>query len=85
MDPIKLTHRGAKDFEKLPPKMKKRIGEKLLYYASLRNPLVAARPLINLPPATHRYRVGKYRISFFVRKKVIFVERVELRGRAYRR
>lgn len=48
------------------------------------DPLAFAKPLINLPPASHRFRIGNYRVSFFVRQGAIFVERVEIRGGAYR-
>lgn len=82
---IKFTHRGARDFKKLPARIKNRINKKLFYYASLKNPLIPARPLVHLPPATHRYRIGKHRLSFFVKGKTIFVERIEIRSRAYRR
>ena len=82
---IKFTRRGERDFKKLASKIRKRINKKLIYYASLKSPLIPARSLINLPPATHRYRVGRYRLSFFVKGRTIFVERIEIRSRAYRR
>ena len=80
---ILFTRRGQKDIEKLPAHIQTRIKNKLLDYSVSDNPLSFAKPLIDLPPATHRFRVGKYRISFFVHEKTIFVERVELRGEAY--
>ena len=80
---ILFTRKGQKDIEKLPLLIQKRIQDKLLDYAQCKNPLTFAKPLINLPPATHRFRVGKYRISFFIQGSTIFVERVELRGEAY--
>lgn len=80
---IKFTRRGEKDFKELPENIQKRTTQKLLFYASSENPLVFAKPLVNLPPSTHRFRIGKYRVSFFIKGKTIFVERVEIRGRAY--
>lgn len=44
-----------------------------------------AKPLVNLPPSTHRFRVGTYRVSFYLANHILFIERVELRGQAYRR
>jgi mRNA-degrading endonuclease RelE of RelBE toxin-antitoxin system len=41
-----------------------------------------AKPLTNLPPLTHRFRIGKYRVSFYIEDDTIFIERVELRGQA---
>lgn len=80
---IQFTPHGQRDLKSLPPEIETRIIEKLADNASLPNPLVRAKPLVNLPPATHRFRIGKYRISFFVEQKTFFVERVELRGQAY--
>ncbi len=82
---IKFTPRGQRDLKKLNPHLKKRITKKLDDYSKRQNPFEPSRPLIDLPPATHRYRVGKYRIYFFIKGKIIFVERVEIRGKAYRR
>lgn len=84
MHAIKFTRRGERELKRLPQNIRKRIASKLLYYASSKNPLLFAKPLVNLPPSTHRYRIGKYRVSFFVKEKTIFIERVEVRGQAYR-
>ncbi|MFH1392234.1 MAG: hypothetical protein ABIG90_00935 [bacterium] len=81
---IQFTQHGKKDFQALDSHLKKRITQKLNFYAKQKNPLEFARLLINLPPATHRYRVGKYRIYFFIENQAIFVEKIEIRGRAYR-
>ncbi len=82
---ILFTPRGERDLKKLNPHIQRRIKDKLLDYAKRDNPLTFAKPLVNLPPASHRFRIGKYRISFFIKHRTIFVERVELRGEAYRR
>ena len=82
---IKFTPKGEQDFKKFTPDNQKRISNKLISNASLTNPLVRAKPLINLPPATHRFRIGKYRVSFYIEAHTIFVERIELRAEAYRR
>lgn len=82
---IKFTPHGERDLKGFPPEIRARIIRKLVENASLSNPLVRARPLVNLPPTTHRFRVGKYRISFFIGRKTIFVERVELHGQVYRK
>lgn len=82
---IKFTPTGKKDFESLPNNIQKRVQEKLRSNALLPNPLIRARPLADLPPSTHRFRVGKYRASFYIENKIIFIERLEIRGRAYQR
>ena len=80
---ILFSPRAEKDLNKLPPYIRQRIVGKLNDYTACENPLSFAKPLINLPPATHRFRVGKYRISFFVHGKTLHVERVQLRKEAY--
>ncbi|PIS13913.1 hypothetical protein COT65_01580 [Candidatus Shapirobacteria bacterium CG09_land_8_20_14_0_10_47_13] len=82
---IKFTPRGERAFRKLPQFIQKLIKNKLFFYASQEDPLKFAKPLINLPPSTHRFRIGKYRASFFVKEKTIFIEEISIRGKAYRR
>lgn len=84
MHTIVFTPRGKRDLKKLPKIIQQRIMKKLEENAHLADPLLRAKPLINLPPATHRFRVGKYRVSFYLHNQIIYVERVELRGQAYR-
>ena len=82
---IQFTPRGEREFKSFPKNIQQRIQKKLHDNANLQNPLVRAKPLVDLPPATHRFRIGKYRASFYIERNTIFVERVELKGRAYRR
>ena len=81
---IQFSPRSQKEFKKFPFLIQQRIQKKLISNAKLSNPLIRAKPLINLSPATHRFRVGKHRISFHIKRKTIFIERIEIRGRAYR-
>lgn len=81
---IQVTPHGERDFKTFPKNIQRRIQNKLSDNASLHNPLARAKSLTNLPPATHRFRIGKYRVSFFVNDKTI-VERVEKRGETYRK
>ena len=83
--PIKFTPRGKRELQSLPKHIQRRIQEKLRDNADLQNPLVRAETLANLPPVTHRFRIGKYRASFYIDAGTIFIERVEIRSRAYRR
>lgn len=85
MHAIQFTPRGERDFKSLPKEIQIRINKKLTDNASLDTPLIRAEPLINLPPSTHRFRVGSYRVSFYISGKTIFVERIEIRGQAYKR
>lgn len=80
---IVFTPRGKRELKKLPRNIQQRILKKLQENASLTDPLSRAKPLINLPPATHRFRIGKYRASFYLHKTTIYIERIESRGQAY--
>ena len=71
-----FTPHGKKDIEKLPKEIQSRILKKLTFFSAQVDPLVFSTPLIKLPPTTHRFRVGDYRIAFFVSENTIFVERV---------
>jgi len=82
---IRFTPRGERELKSFPPPIQRRIQKKLRENATLGDPRVRARPLVELPPATHRFRIGKYRLSFYIENHTIFVERVEIRGKAYRR
>ena len=84
MRAIEFTLKGRRDFEKLPKEIQKFIYKKLLFYSSQADPLTFSKPLINLPPSTHRFRIRKYRAYFFISDKTIFIERIKIRGQAYR-
>lgn len=85
MHAIRFSPRSERELTDLPKDIQQRIQKKLRWFAAQESPLAFAKPLTNLPPATHRFQVGKYRISFYVSDKTIFVERVEIRGGAYKR
>ena len=80
---VLITKRGQQDLDDLDKITRRRLLTKLTAYAATPNPLTFAKPLINLPPTTHRFRVGKYRILFFIEGRTIFVERIEPRKDAY--
>jgi mRNA-degrading endonuclease RelE of RelBE toxin-antitoxin system len=82
---IEFTSCGEREFKKLPIQLQRRIVEKIDLYIRSGNPLSFAKPLVNLPPATHRFRVGKYRICFYLQGLSIVVDGVDSRENAYRR
>jgi mRNA-degrading endonuclease RelE of RelBE toxin-antitoxin system len=82
---IEFAPCGEREFKKLPLELQKRIIKKVWLYISSGKPLFFAKPLINLPPATHRFRVGKYRISFYLEGSNIVIDGVDARKDAYRR
>lgn len=80
---IKFTPRGSKEFKKLPQDWQDRLTKKLKYFASQQEPIKLAKPLTNLLPSTHRFRVGDYRIAFYIEGDSIYVERIGHRREVY--
>ena len=60
---VEFTPRAERQFRKLPIQLERRILEKIELFIATGRPMTFARPLVNLPPATHRFRIGKYRRS----------------------
>ena len=82
---FQFTPAGERDFKSLSRQLQDRIIEKIGLCIFSRNPLHFAKPLVNLPPATHRFRVGKYRICFYIKSTIIVIDGVDTREDAYRR
>jgi len=78
-----FTPHGQKDLEKLSRDLQKRILTKIEFFASQENPIFFAKPLGNLPQTTHRFRVGDYRVAFYVSGKTIYIDRVRHRREVY--
>lgn len=82
---VNFTPPGERDFSKLNPQVQKRIQAKIQLYMRSGKPLHFAKPLVNIPPSTHRFRVGKYRICFYIQETSIVIDSIDTRGDAYRR
>lgn len=80
---IEFTPKGAKDLERLPGDLQKRIIKKLEFFSSQEDPLVFSKTLTNQPSVTHRFRVGNYRIAFYLDQNIIYIERVRHRKEVY--
>jgi len=80
---INFSEHAKKDLDKLPKDIQKRIVKKLQFFSSQLNPIILSKPLVNLPPATHRFRVGDYRIAFYISGKIIYIERIKHRRDVY--
>ena len=80
---VTFTPAGSKDLKKLPREIQTRVLKKIDFFASQPNPIVFASPLVNLPPTTHRFRVGNYRVAFFVSGKSIHIDRIRHRREVY--
>lgn len=83
MSNIIFTPAGQKDLQKLPSDLQKRIIKKLKFFAVSEKPLYFSKPLIKLPPSTHRFRVGDYRIAFFLVGKTLYIDRIRHRKEIY--
>ncbi len=53
---------ASDDLDKLNPKIALRILDKIEWFINSPNPLAFAKRLNGMLPATHRFRVGNYRI-----------------------
>lgn len=80
---IEFTSKGKKALSKLDRNTQFRIIKKLQYLISLSDPPSASKPLVNLPPATHRFRFGDYRIAFYIEKDTIYIDRIGHRKEVY--
>ena len=80
---IKFTPRGAKEFKKISLQWQVRLSKKLKYFANQPEPIKLSKPLTNLLPATHRFRVGDYRIAFYIEQSTIYVDRIGHRREVY--
>lgn len=80
---VNFRENARNDLEKLPRNIQKRIIKKLQFFSSQTNPIAFSKPLVNLPLATHRFRVGDYRIAFYIFTKTIYIERIGHRREVY--
>ncbi len=80
---IKFSKASEKDLKKLPKDIQKRITKKLIFFADQKDPIIFAKTLADLPPMTHRFRVGNYRIAFYIESQIIYIERIKHRREVY--
>jgi mRNA interferase RelE/StbE len=76
---------AAKEIQKLPKAVKKRLKNKLEWFISQQDPLKFAEPLTKPADAQYRYRVGNYRILFDIEGENIVIIHVQHRREIYRR
>jgi len=80
-----FSESAKRDINKLPKKFQSRLKTKLLYWQSTENSLEFATPLVNYTGATHRFRVGAYRLIVLLRPDgKILVLRIRHRKDVYR-
>jgi mRNA interferase RelE/StbE len=77
------TSRAERDIKKLPPDIKRRIGQTLLRYKQA--PHDYSETLADTKLGTYRFRIGDYRVIFDIDGNEIIVLRVGHRRDIYRR
>ena len=74
---------AVKSIEKLTPQVKKRLRQKLEFFAGQPDPLAFAKALTKPADAQYRFRVGSYRVLFDLEKDCIVVLLVQHRKDVY--
>ncbi|MCD6283868.1 type II toxin-antitoxin system RelE/ParE family toxin [bacterium] len=76
--------KAAKEVEKLPPQIRRRILKKLKFYSSQKNPLKFAERLRDRSFGEFRFRIGDYRALFDVENHKIIILKVGHRKDIYK-
>lgn len=79
-----FTARAFRQFQGLAPDLKRRIGEKLKFWQDQEDPLQFAKPTPQLRYATHRFRIGKFRVLCKTEKKQLVIVKMGLRDTVYK-
>jgi mRNA interferase RelE/StbE len=82
---IFYTSKAAKQLENLPRQIqkRKRIAEKMRFYAKQENPLKFAKRLTDYREGGFRFRIGEYRLIFDVIKNKIYILKIDKRDKIY--
>lgn len=81
---VKFTPKGALDLKKLPRELQKRVVKKINYFSSQKHAISFSTVLVNLPPSTHRFRVGDYRVAFYIEGSTMYIDRIRHRREVYK-
>jgi len=81
---FEFKKKAAKEVDKLPPQIRKRILKKLKFYSSQENPLKFAEKLKDYRFGEYRFRVGDYRILFDLENQKITILKVGHRKDIYK-
>lgn len=86
MSPYRLLYKkpAAKEIQKLPKHIQKRLKAKLEWFIQHPDPLSLSEPLTKPADAQFRFRVGVYRILFDLEKNNIVILKVQHRRDVYR-
>lgn len=81
---LRYKQPAAKEIQKLPKQVQKRLKLKLEWLISQTNPLQFSEPLTKPADAQYRFRVGTYRVLFDVKDHTIVILHVQHRRDVYR-
>ncbi len=77
---LELPRNAEHELQKLPRKDMERVTKKLMWFLLQEKPLLFAKTLTNMLPATHRFRIGEHRITLSVKAYTIVVYKIDARG-----
>ena len=81
---FEFKKKAAKEVDKLPPQIRKRILRKLKFYSSQENPRRFAEKLKDYRLGEYRFRMGDYRVIFDVENQKIIILKVGHRKDIYK-
>jgi len=81
---FEFKNKAAKEVEKLPPPIRKRILKKLKFYSNQENPLRFAEKLKDYRFGEYRFRIGDYRVIFDIENHKIIILKVGHRKEIYK-
>ena len=73
---------AARQLEKLPPSLQRRLADKIDFFVSQPDPLAFSKPLTGHD--TYRFRVGSYRIVFDISQGTVTILIIDKRADVYR-
>ena len=81
---IHFTPKAFKEMESLDREIRNRIGKKLEFFCSSKNPFYFAKRLTGSNNDFFRFKIGNYRVIFYASKGEIIVLRVGHRSNVYK-
>lgn len=77
------TLAAARQLQKLPAIIQKRISHKMRFYLNQPDPLYFAKPLTNSRLGLYRFRVGEYRVVCDMRDETLLIVKIAKRDQVY--
>lgn len=81
---LEFTKSAVRDLDRLSVDIRRRIMDKLVWYAAQAEPLKLAHRLVDSGLGTFRYRVGDWRVVFGLENNIMVVLVVDRRDKIYK-